>query len=146
MSSTLSVTVTRQEKYRFTVDFGGELEALTGDEPAPLGGGAGPSPTQFLVAAIANCLSASFIFALGKYKEDPGAVTTTVQAEIGRNEQNRLRVLGMAAELKLGVPAESLAHLERAIATFEDFCTVTASVKAGIPVKVTVSSPDRRSA
>jgi uncharacterized OsmC-like protein len=144
MSEQISVTVTRQNKYRFLVDFGPDIATTVADEPAPLGDGAGPSPTQLLAAAVANCLSSSLVFAHGKFKEDPGGLTTTVTCEVGRNERNRLRVTGMKVSITLGVAAESLSHLDRALAQFEDFCTVSQSVRTGIPFTVTVKSPDGR--
>jgi uncharacterized OsmC-like protein len=144
MSEQISVTVTRQNKYRFLVDFGPDIAKTVADEPAPLGEGAGPSPTQLLAAAVANCLSSSLVFAHSKFKEDPGAVTTTVTCEVGRNERNRLRVTGMKVSITLGAAAESLSHLDRALAQFEDFCTVSQSVRTGIPFTVTVKSPDGR--
>ena len=144
MSEQISVTVTRQEKYKFLVDFGPAIAQAVADEPPPLGDGAGPSPSQLLAAAVANCLSASLLFAHGKFKEDPGRLTTTVECEIGRNERQRLRVLGMKVTITLGVDPEALAHLDRALAQFEDFCTVSQSVRAGIPFTVTVKSPDGR--
>ena len=57
MGEEVSVTITRQDKYRFLVDFGPAIAPTRADEPPPLGDGAGPSPTQLLAAAIANCLS-----------------------------------------------------------------------------------------
>ncbi|HUZ75170.1 MAG TPA: OsmC family protein [Stellaceae bacterium] len=144
MSEQISVTVTRQEKYKFLVDFGPAIAQAVADEPPPLGDGAGPSPSQLLAAAVANCLSTSLLFAHGKFKEDPGRLTTTVECEIGRNERQRLRVLGMKVTITLGVDPEALAHLDRALAQFEDFCTVSQSVRAGIPFTVTVKSPDGR--
>ncbi len=144
MSDEVSITVTRQDKYRFLVDFGPGITQAIADEPAPLGDGAGPSPSQLLAAAIASCLSASLVFAHGKFKEDPGRLTTTAVCEIGRNEKNRLRVTGIKVTMTLGVAPKSLSHLDRALAQFEDFCTVSQSVRTGIPFTVTVKGPDGR--
>lgn len=131
-------------KYQFLVDFGARLAAVLADEPPPIGDGAGPSPPQLLAAAVANCLSASLVFAFGKFREDPGRLTTTVTCEIDRNERNRLRVTAMKVAMKLGVAPESLGHLNRALAQFEDFCTVSQSIRAGIPYTLTVKGPDGR--
>lgn len=117
---------------------------MLADEPPPIGDGAGPSPPQLLAAAVANCLSASLVFAFGKFREDPGRLTTTVTCEIDRNERNRLRVTAMKVAMKLGVAPESLGHLNRALAQFEDFCTVSQSIRAGIPYTLTVKGPDGR--
>jgi uncharacterized OsmC-like protein len=144
MSEANSVTVTRQDKYRFLIDFGPTIDRVVGDELAPLGEGAGPSPVQLLAAAVANCLSSSLVFANNKFKEDPGPLTTTVTCEVGRNDKNRLRVTGMNVTITLGVKAESLGHLDRALAQFEDFCTVSQSVKTGIPYTLTIKDPDGR--
>jgi organic hydroperoxide reductase OsmC/OhrA len=144
MSETISVKVTRQDKYRFLVDFGPDIAQSVADEPPPLGDGAGPSPSQLLAAAVANCLSSSLVFAHGKFKEDPGRLATTVTCEIGRNERNRLRVVAMKVTITLGVAPETLGRLDQALAQFEDFCTVSQSVRAGIPFTVTVKSPDGR--
>ena len=48
MGEQISVTITRQDKYKFVVDFGPVIAKTVADEPAPLGDGAGPSPTQLL--------------------------------------------------------------------------------------------------
>jgi organic hydroperoxide reductase OsmC/OhrA len=56
----------------------------------------------------------------------------------GRNEKNRLRVRGIKVTLTLGVPAAKLENLERILDSFEDFCTVTASVRGAIAVEVEV--------
>jgi len=117
---------------------------MVADEPAPLGDGAGPSPSQLLAAAVANCLSSSLLFAHGKFNEDPGRLTATAICQFGRNEKNRLRVTGMNITITLGVAPEELRHLDRALAQFEDFCTVSQSVRTGIPFTVTVKSPDGR--
>jgi len=134
---TVSVALTQEQNYAFSNDFGAGV-VLRSDEPAPLGAGAGPSPVGLLAAAVGNCLAASLLFALRKYKQRPEPIRARVEAEVGRNEQNRLRVLGMKVRIDLGVPAAGLEHLDRALAQFEDFCTVTASVRPGVPVEVQV--------
>jgi uncharacterized OsmC-like protein len=138
MSNPTVVTVTRDSGYRFTVDFAPGMATLLVDEPPPLGEGAGPSPSQMLMAAVANCLSASLTFALQKFKQDPGTLQATVTADIGRNEANRLRIQKLNVAIRLGANAADLAHLERVLTQFEEFCTVSMSVREGIPMAVTV--------
>jgi hypothetical protein len=47
-----------------------------------------------------------------------------------------MRVQRIAVEIRLGKPAGGMEHLERILGQFEDFCTVTQSVRAGIEVQV----------
>ncbi len=133
-----SVSLRQEKDYAFLTEFGGAAGSLRTDEPAPLGGGSGPSPVQLLCAAVGNCLAASLLFALRKFKQSAEPIRTSVEPEVGRNEQKRLRVQRLKVRLDLGVPAASLQHLEKAIAQFEDFCTVTQSVRAAVPVDVQV--------
>ena len=133
-----TVTLTQVDDFQFDIHFGAELPALRADEPAPLGQGMGPSPVQLLAASVGNCLSASLLFALRKYKQAPEPISTEVSAEVGRNAEGRQRVLGMVVRLTLGVPAAGLQHLDRVLGSFESFCTVTQSVAPAIPVDVQV--------
>jgi uncharacterized OsmC-like protein len=132
------VRLTQRQDYQFDTVFGHGVPNLLTDEPAPLGQGQGPDPKQLLAAAVGNCLAASLLFALRKYKQDPGPLACEVEVATGRNEQNRLRISGLVARLTLGVPGDTLEHLDRVLAGFEDFCTVTASVRAAMPVQVEV--------
>jgi len=139
MSETsIHVQLHQKQDYQFDIHFGGEVPDVMGDEPAPLGAGQGPSPVQFLAAAVGNCLSDSLLFALRKFKQAPEPLRCDVHAEVGRNAEGRLRVLGIKAVLTLGVPAASLAHLDRVLGQFEAYCTVTQSVGQGIPVSIEV--------
>lgn len=133
-----TIHLEQQQDYRFRVRFDSGVDAITADEPAPLGGGQGPSPVELLAAAVGNCLSDSLLFSLRKFKQSPEPLSATVQAEVGRNAEGRLRVLAMTARLTLGVPAASLQHLDRVLAQFEQFCTVTQSVGQGIAITVEV--------
>ena len=137
-SESVTVRLAQRQDYQFEVQFGPGVPMLVADEPAPLGQGQGPSPVQLLAAAVGNCLSDSLLFALRKFKQKPEPLQCEVSAEVGRNAEGRLRVLGMQATLTLGVPGEALEHLERVLGTFESYCTVTQSIAQGIPVRVQV--------
>jgi len=135
---TESVHLRQMHDYQFEMTFGDAMPVVVADEPPPLGQGTGPSPVQLLAAAVGNCLSDSLLFALRKFKQAPDPIHCTVQAEVGRNADARLRVLSMKAVLTLGVPGPSLQHLDRVLDQFEAFCTVTQSVGQGIPITVEV--------
>ncbi len=136
--TTATVSLQQQVDYRFEIRFGENIPNLIADEPAPLGKGEGPSPAQLLCASVGNCLSDSLLFALRKFKQAPEPLRCEVTAEVGRNPEGRLRILSVHATITLGVVASSLEHLDRALAQFEEFCTVTQSVRQAIPVRVTV--------
>lgn len=134
----IEVSLQQRQDYQFDIHFGAAMPVVTSDEPAPLGTGLGPSPVQLLAAAVGNCLSDSLLFALRKFKQQPEPISCDVRAEVGRNEQGRMRVLTMHARLTLGVAADRLAHLDRVLDQFEAFCTVTQSVGQGIPISLEV--------
>jgi organic hydroperoxide reductase OsmC/OhrA len=112
------------------------------DEPEPLGKGEGPNPTRLLVSAVANCLSASLLFALRKFRNNPGKLVTQATAELVRNEQGRLRVGHIHADIRLAEAGAAHASLERILAQFENFCVVTESVREGIDVSVSITDAD----
>lgn len=134
----MTVRIAQRHEYEFENAFGGDVPTLVTDEPPPLGAGRGPSPVQLLAASVGNCLAASLLFAIRKFKQDPGAIGCEVTANVGRNEDKRLRVQSMLVQLRLGVAGPQIEHLDRALAGFEEFCTVTASVRAAFPVSVEV--------
>ena len=133
-----SVRLRQVQDYQVDVDFGNGVAPLRADEPPPLGQGCGPSPVQLLAAAVGNCLTASLLFALRKFKQAPEPIGCEVTAEVGRNAENRLRVLGLEVRLTLGVEAAKLQQLPRVLETFETYCTVTQSVRGSIPVTLQV--------
>ncbi|MBA4341100.1 MAG: peroxiredoxin [Methylibium sp.] len=134
----VKVVLRQQADYQFENSFGSSVPSLLSDEPPPLGQGLGPSPVQLLAAAVGNCLSDSLLFALRKFKQKPEPLSCEVEATVGRNAEGRLRVLRMEARLTVGVAAASLEHLDRVLAQFEEFCTVTQSVGQGIAIEVSV--------
>lgn len=132
------LTLLQIEDYRCSVNFGNGIVPLTTDEPPPLGGGQGPTPVQLLLAAVANCLTDSLLFALRKYKQVAEPISCEATANVGRNEENRLRVLSIDVSLTLCKAGDGIEHLDRILGQFETYCTVTQSVAKGIPVHLTV--------
>ncbi len=139
----VTVRLAQVQDYQFDIDFD-VGPALHVDEPAPLGSGAGPNPLMLLGASVGNCLSASLLFALRKFKQAPEPLRTEVSLQTGRNAEGRLRVQRIHARLQLGVAAAQLQHLERVLGSFEAYCTVTQSVATAIPVDVEVIDADGR--
>ena len=134
-----TLTLTQEEDFVFRIAFDEtNIPDLLGDEPPPQGGSRGPNPSRLLVAAVANCLSASLLFSLRKFKNQPGTLVTHARARLERNEHNRLRVAHIDVSIDLPEAATDYAFAERLLAQFENFCVVTESVRAGIAVDVTV--------
>jgi len=64
------------------------------------------------------------------------AIRARVRTVLGRNERGRLRVQGM--QVTIFPEVEDPAKLERCLPLFEDFCVVTAAVREGIDIQVSV--------
>ena len=139
MIETVSITITQKENYQFLVDFGDAVPDLLVDEPAPMGEGRGPAPAHMLLTAAANCLSASLLFSLKKYGQDAGGITTKATCTIDRNANNRLRVQQIDVMIQFTQEGANIKHLDRVLGQFEEFCTVSQSIQAGIPIKVSVT-------
>ena len=138
-SDELRLHISQAGDYAFRIEFEGtQLEALLTDEPAPLGHDEGPNPSRLLLAAIGNCMAASLVFALRKFKNQPGPITASVRATPERNAEGRWRIARAEIELRLAEPGEKHAQLERILQQFEQFCVVTQSVREGVVVAARV--------
>ncbi len=135
----VQVALTLQDGYRFEADFlQPGVPRLLLDEPPPLGEGRGPNAARLLAAAVGNCLSASALFCLRKARVPVTGMRTAVRATLARNEAGRVRVAGIRVSIEAEAPDEDHARTARCIDLFEDFCLVTESVRAGVPVEVEV--------
>jgi organic hydroperoxide reductase OsmC/OhrA len=142
MSDVISEFTVRLEQvsdFEFRVIFdNAEHPELMLDEPPPLGKDQGPNAGRLLAASIANCLSASFLFAARKAKLGVGGIKTEAKVGIIRNENRRLRIGKIEVELDPGLGAADQEQAAAVAAAFEDFCTITQSVRQGIPVQVRI--------
>ena len=142
MSETFRVDLERLDGFRFRADFGSpDIPALVLDEGPPLGKGGGPNPARLLAAAVGNCLSSSLLFCLGKSRIEVASLRTGVTGTYVRNERGRTRIGRLDASISIDVPGGDPARLAKCLELFEDFCTVTASLRQGIPIQVTVTGP-----
>lgn len=133
-----SVEVTLRDGYEFGVDFGMDgVDALTVDEPPPLGEGAGPNPARLLAAAVGSCMSASLLFCARRGRVPVEGIRTTVEGTLVRNETGRLRIGGLKVRLHPAL-GEDADRWTRCLEVFEDYCIVGQSVRDGIPLDVEV--------
>ena len=134
-----TIELVQQRDYRFEARFDNPaVPLLLTDEPPPLGADSGPNPARLLTVAVANCLSASLLFAMRKFRNEPGPLRARATTTLARNEDNRLRVAGIAVDIHLGQPVAEFQSVDRILAQFEEYCVVTQSVRAAIPVEVRV--------
>lgn len=139
------VSLEQQENFSFLVRFDdAQIDGLLTDESAPLGKGAGPNPSQLLLAALANCLSASFLFALRKFHNQPGRLRAEAVTRLERDLAGHWHIPKAWVELHLAEGAEQHQQLTRILEQFENFCIVTQSVRAGIEVEVTIKDAQGR--
>jgi organic hydroperoxide reductase OsmC/OhrA len=125
-------------KYRVMAEFPevSGTPSLLFDERPPVGDGQGPNAATVLGAAIGDCLSATLMHCLIRAHVDVKALTATVVTRVARNQTGRYRISGIEVELCPTLPPGERAGLERCQAIFQDYCTVTESVREGIPVTV----------
>jgi organic hydroperoxide reductase OsmC/OhrA len=134
-----TLSLTHLHGYAQSIDFDIEdAPSIIVDEPPPLGEGSGPNPARLLGAAVGSCLAASLLFCMRKARLDVSGMRTQVKGTLVRNERGRLRVGGLEVHLGPIVPAHQHDSVPRCLELFEDFCVVTASVRKGLPVSVTV--------
>ena len=140
IASRFSLEVEQIDGFDFRVKFDKEAFApLMLDEPPPLGHDHAPNAVRILAAAIGNCLAASLVFCLKKANMPTSGIRAQVEVEIMRNEAHRLRVHKVDVTLHTKLRADDPA-LASCLATFEEFCVVTESVREGIDVAVQVKS------
>ncbi|HUW98550.1 MAG TPA: OsmC family protein [Acidiferrobacter sp.] len=131
-----TVEIEQLEDFRFAVRFpeGG----LITDEPAPLGAGQGPNAAELLAAAVCNCLTASLLFCLRKSHVASEHLTARAHGRVERDANGHLRIAAIDVTL---VAPEATA---RCLDLFQNYCTVTESVRAGIAVRVAVTDKEGR--
>jgi uncharacterized OsmC-like protein len=123
--------------YKFRAEFDVEgVSNLVVDEMKPIGEGLGPNPIRLLSVAVGHCLSSSLMYCLEKAKIKVKNLNTIIKTNIERNEEGYLRVKSLQVKIRLEVNKEDKHRVPRCLSIFENYCTVTQSVRRGIEVKV----------
>ena len=104
----------------------------------------GPNPSRLLALSVLGCLSASFIFCLKKRNFKVEDFTAEAEVTIARNEKGFLRIKKIDVNIlpKITDPdalkraKQCLKSAKDGVSFFEQYCTVTQSVRSGIEVNV----------
>ena len=130
----------RIQGYKFKAEFDAEgIPNLTVDEVEPIGDSSGPNPSRLLSVAVGHCLSSSLLFCLSKARINAKNLETTIKTAQQRNKEGSLRISKLEVEMHLEVDEKDRDRVGRCLDIFEDYCTVTQSVRKGIEVTVHIS-------
>jgi uncharacterized OsmC-like protein len=138
LAGEFAVRVEQVDGFDFIVRFDKDsFEPVRLDEPPPLGHDHAPNAARYLAAAVGNCLAASLVYCAKRAGHALTDVTASVKVTLVRNEQRRLRIGHIGVSVV--APGASEPALAGCLASFEDFCVVTQSVRHGIDVEVAVN-------
>jgi uncharacterized OsmC-like protein len=112
-------------------------DSYPSDEPDPVGEASGPSTPALLGSALGHCLSAALLEALRKARVEVKGVETEVDAIVRLGDEGLPRIARVEVRLRPELSAVE-GRAQRCADIFEKHCTVTASVKRGIDVRVHV--------
>lgn len=100
----------------------------------------GPAASKLLLSAVMGCLNASFLFCLQKSRVPFKSMKAKGIATIIRNEEGYLRIKQIDVELMPEIEIEKgIPRMENCFERFHNYCTITESVRNGIPVNVTIN-------
>jgi uncharacterized OsmC-like protein len=137
LSESAVTKLKRIQGYKFKAEFDAEgIPDLIIDEVEPTGESAGPNPSRLLSVAVGHCLSSSLLFCLSKARINAKNLETTIKTTQERNEEGHLRISKLEAEMHLEVDEKDKNRVGRCLNIFEEYCTVTQSVRKGIEVNV----------
>jgi len=99
----------------------------------------GPNAAQLLAMAILGCLSASYVFCFSKRDFTVKDLDAKAIITISRNEKGFVRVKKIDVTIKPEIDSPEMQ--KRAVQCqkmFEQYCTITASIREGIDVNVNI--------
>ncbi|ARQ45664.1 OsmC family protein [Oxalobacter formigenes] len=137
MTENITVTLTHKNDYRFEVDFNESFKGFVSDIEKPSGGSCGPAQTHMLLAAVANCLSVSFLYSLNRFGIDGGNIVTKAMLDICKRD-GVYRVGKINVAITTGKSEEEMNGLGDVLSGFENISAISRSVLEGIPIETHV--------
>ncbi|MEO0443901.1 MAG: OsmC family protein, partial [Pseudomonadota bacterium] len=116
-------------------------EPFNSDEPLPVGESSAPATPALLGSALGHCLSAALLEALRKARLNVTESVTETVVKVSPNEDGNPRIDEVDIVIKPTLE-ELHPRKDQCAAVFENYCTVTSSVKRGINVNVSVEWVD----
>jgi uncharacterized OsmC-like protein len=112
-------------------------EPYASDEPDPVGDASAPSTPSLLASALGHCLSAALIEVSRRAHLEVTGCATDVVAVVRPNDQGLPRIHRVEVTIRPSL-AQMSPRSARCEEVFEQYCTVTASVRAGIEIVTNV--------
>ena len=137
MTENITVTLTHKNDYRFEVDFNESFKGFVSDIEKPSGGSCGPAQTHMLLAAVANCLSVSFLYSLNRSGIDGGNMVTKAMLDICKRD-GVYRVGKINVAITTGKSEEEMDGLDDVLSGFENISTISRRVLEGVPIETHV--------
>ena len=137
MTENITVTLTHKNDYRCEVDFNESFRGFVSDIEKPSGGSCGPAQTHMLLAAVANCLSVSFLYSLNRSGIDGGNIVTKAMLDICKRD-GVYRVGKINVAITTGKSEEEMNGLGDVLSGFENISAISRSVLEGVPIETHV--------
>lgn len=132
--STHSINLNHEKKFQGNIQIKA-FPPLRLDEPVELGGdNSAPDPVDYLLAAVGGCLMNSLAFCFQK-KRIEAKLSVTAEGDVGRNEEEMLRVNQLRCTMKVKTAPENRSKVESCFDMFKKYCVVSASVAQGIKLE-----------
>lgn len=129
------------ERFRFTTQASEEGlphgAPFASDEPDPVGDNSGPATPALLATAVAHCLSASLLETSRKAHIDVLEMETTATAVVIPNAEGNPRINRIEVLISPLLATDNT-RKQRCEDVFQNYCTVSSSLKPAIAINVRV--------
>jgi uncharacterized OsmC-like protein len=107
------------------------------DEPDPVGDNAGPATPAMLATAVGHCLSASLLETSRKAQLAIDGIETKATAVVVPNQEGNPRIKRIEVDMYPSLREDS-PRRQRCEDVFQNYCTVSSSLKPAIDIQVAV--------